>query len=85
MKVKKVGWISVKTPPKESGWYFTCVEVNGVPQCLGVDYYNVITKEWEDDDDDITNVDYWMPIPELPKRRKRNEQESRESQDDGGR
>lgn len=68
---KDLGWISVKDRlPEESGFYITCVEQSGVAQCVSVDnYFDVKRKEWIEDDEDncIAAVDYWMPIPKLPK------------------
>ncbi len=66
MSKENIGWISVKDRlPEKNGWYFTCVEQAGVAQCVGVTYFD--SKEWTDDDDSTELVDYWMPIPELPK------------------
>ena len=62
-----IGWVSVKDRlPEKNGWYFTCVEQNGVPQCVGITLFN--GRYWEDDDYPVEKelVDYWMPIPELP-------------------
>lgn len=69
---KDLGWVSVKDRlPEESGFYITCVEQSGVAQCVSVDnYFDVKRKEWIEDDEDncIAAVDYWMPIPKLPKK-----------------
>lgn len=63
---KDLGWISVKDRlPEESGFYITCVNQAGVAQCVGITLFN--GKYWEDDDDSEERVDYWMPIPKLPK------------------
>ena len=69
---KDFSWISVKDRlPEESGYYITCVaeyyKQEHVPQCVGVTLFN--GTYWEDDDDPLKKelVDYWMPIPELPK------------------
>lgn len=65
---KDLGWISVKDRlPEKDGWYFTCVEMSGVPQCVGLSHFETYSGQWDDDDDSIELVDYWMPIPELPK------------------
>lgn len=68
---KDLGWISVEDRlPEESGFYITCVEQSGVAQCVSVDnYFDVKRKEWIEDDEDncIAAVDYWMPMPKLPK------------------
>jgi hypothetical protein len=62
-------WISVldKTPDV-SGWYFTCIEeMCGVPQCVGVTYFDAELEEWSDLDDEYTEaaIEYWMPIPRI--------------------
>lgn len=64
---KDLGWISVKERlPEKEGWYLTCSDDNGTPQAIGVTRFD--GKGWEDDDDSYyCHVDYWMPIPELPK------------------
>lgn len=68
---KDLGWISVNDRlPEVSGFYITCVEDNGVAQCVGVTFFNA-QSEWEDDDDSFEIVDYWMPIPGLPKEEKK--------------
>lgn len=63
---KNLGWISVKDRlPDKHGWYFTCVNCSGVPQCVGLSYYSSDGK-WEDEeDDDVHYIDYWMPIPQF--------------------
>lgn len=78
MKMSKgnVGWISVKDKlPENNGWYFTCVEQFKIPQCVGITYFNKEDGWWLNDIPmgkksfmtTIEVVDYWMPIPELPK------------------
>lgn len=64
---KDLGWISVKDRlPEEDKWVFVCVDMQGVPQCVGLGY--LIDGEWcDDENDDGFCVDYWMPIPKLPK------------------
>ena len=63
-----LGWISVKDRlPEKDGWYFTCVEMSGVPQCVGLSHFETYSGQWDDDDDSIELVDYWMEIPALPK------------------
>ena len=65
---KDLGWISVKDRlPEKDGWYFTCVEMSGVPQCVGLSHFETYSGQWDDDDDSIELVDYWMDIPALPK------------------
>jgi hypothetical protein len=64
---KDLGWISVKDRlPEKDGWYFTCVEISGIPQCVGLSHFETYSGQWDDDDDSIELVDYWMPIPKLP-------------------
>ena len=64
---KDLGWISVKDRlPEKNGWYFTCVEMSGVPQCVGLSHFETYGGQWDDDDDSIELVDYWMEIPKLP-------------------
>ena len=62
---KDLGWISVKDRlPDKHGWYFTCVNDNGVPQCVGLCRYTY--GGWIDDEDEKTYcVDYWMEIPQF--------------------
>lgn len=65
---KDLGWISVKDRlPEKDGWYFTCVEISGIPQCVGLSHFEMYSGQWDDDDDSIELVDYWMEIPALPK------------------
>lgn len=68
---KDLGWISVKDRlPEENKWVFVCVDMQGVPQCVGLGYLR--DGEWCDDENDNgLFVDYWMPIPELPKEEKK--------------
>ena len=65
------GWISVKDRlPDTTEYVFTCVEMNGVPQCVGFHYYKD-GKWWEGyEEDSVGAVEYWMPIPKLPKEEK---------------
>lgn len=63
---KELGWISVKErSPKESGWYFTCIDDNSVPQAIGCSYYDFKSNRWYDAEDQPANIDYWMNIPKL--------------------
>lgn len=73
---KDLGWVSVKDRlPEEDGWYFTCVEQFKIPQCVGITYYYKKTGLWYNDIpigkrtfmSTIEIVEYWMPIPKLPK------------------
>ena len=63
---KDLGWISVKDRlPEENKWVFVCVDMQGVPQCVGMGYLK--NGEWCDDENDNGFcVDYWMEIPQLP-------------------
>ena len=63
---KDLGWISVKDRlPEENKWVFVCVDMQGVPQCVGLGYLK--DGEWCDDENDNGFcVDYWMEIPKLP-------------------
>ena len=62
------GWISVKDRlPDTPEYVFTCIEMNGRPQCVGFHYYKD-GKWWEGyEEDAIDAIEYWMPIPKLPK------------------
>ena len=69
MSKENIGWISVKDRlPEKNGWYFTCINQAGVAQCVGLSHFETYSGKWDDDDDSIEIVDYWMPIPELPKK-----------------
>ena len=60
---KDLGWISVKeTLPEENGLYFTNTKYGQ----LGISNYLPVYGWFDDEGYDVT-VDYWMPIPELPK------------------
>ncbi len=61
-----IGWVSVKDRlPEENKWVFVCVDMQGVPQCVGLGYLR--DGEWCDDENDNGFcVDYWMEIPKLP-------------------
>lgn len=65
---KDLGWISVKERlPETDGYYFTCSDVSGVPQCIGATFFSTKRKAWEDEYGEL-HVDFWMPCPELPKK-----------------
>lgn len=49
--------------PFGNGWYFTCIEMCGLPQCVGITYFDTKKKEWIDSEDNTTLVEYWMRIP----------------------
>lgn len=65
---KDLGWISVKDKlPETTDYVFTCIEMAGKPQCIGLHFYKD-GKWWEGyEEDSVGAVEYWMPIPELPK------------------
>ena len=76
MSKENIGWISVKDRlPEKNGWYFTCVEQFKIPQCVGITYFDKKDGWWLNDIplterifvSTIEIIDYWMPIPELPK------------------
>ena len=61
-------WISCEDSlPSESGWYFTCVEMCGQPQCVGVTYFNAKQGQWVDFEAENVKgvVDDWMAIPRI--------------------
>lgn len=47
--------------PSESGWYFTCIEMSGAPQSVGVTYFYAGLEEWKN----FEVVEYWMAIPKI--------------------
>jgi len=68
---KDITWHNVKEElPKENIPVLTCIEDEGVPQCIGLCILKKHGK-WFDLTDDYcgnANVDYWMYIPELNKK-----------------
>lgn len=69
---KDLGWISVKDRlPEDDGWYLTCVRMEhlgNTPQIVCPLFFWKKYKRWEDADGLYNGkIDYWMPIPELPK------------------
>lgn len=69
---KDLGWISVKDRlPDTTEYVFTCVKMNGVPQCVGLHYYRD-GKWWEgyEKEDTFGSVEYWMPIPKFKEEEK---------------
>lgn len=65
---KDLGWIPVKDRlPDTTAYVFTCIEMNGIPQCVGFHYYK--DGKWFEgfEEDTVGAVEYWMPIPKLPK------------------
>ena len=63
---KDLGWISVKERlPETTDYVFTCIDDEGVPQCVGFHYYK--NGKWFDgyEEDTVDAVEYWMPIPRL--------------------
>ena len=70
MKEKKeecLRWVNTNDrQPKKTGYYFTCTDDSGHPQCVGLTYFDAEKDGgvwWDDEDDCIAAVDYWMPIP----------------------
>ena len=68
---KDRGWISVKDRlPDTTEYVFTCVKMDGVPQCVGFHYYKD-GKWWEGyDEDSVGAVEYWMQIPKFKETKK---------------
>lgn len=68
---KDLGWISVKDRlPDTTEYVFTCVKMNGIPQCVGLHYYKD-GKWWEGyDEDSVGAVEYWMQIPKFKEEKK---------------
>lgn len=64
---KDLGWISVKERlPEDEGWYL--VHFNN-SECCDIDYFDKSINRWTGDEiNEPSDVDYWMPIPELPKK-----------------
>ena len=65
---KDLGWISVKDRlPDEDKWVVVCVELGGLPQCVGMAYLK--NGMWcDDENDDGFCVEYWMDVPKLPEK-----------------
>lgn len=57
-------WISVEDRlPETCEYVFTCVKMNGIPQCVGFHYFKD-GKWWEGfEEDSVGAVEYWLPIP----------------------
>ena len=61
-----LGWISVKDRlPDTTEYVFTCIKMDGIPQCVGFHYYKD-GKWWEGyEEDTVGAVEYWMQIPQF--------------------
>lgn len=68
---KDLGWISVKDRlPDTTEYVFTCVKMDGIPQCVGFHYYKD-GKWWEGyEEDTVGAVEYWMQIPKFKEEKK---------------
>ena len=68
----KTYWISCEDelPPDDGTrhYVFTCSDVFGHPQSIGVGYYDHEKNTWIDDNDEECVVDYWMEVPEFPEK-----------------
>lgn len=66
---KDLGWINVKDRlPEKDTVVLTCWDVNGVPQGIGLRLYDGQWQDFDEDDDiEISDPDYWMPIPQFNK------------------
>ena len=63
-----LGWISVKERlPEKGSMYFTCQDIKGEPRSVMTMLFD--DGKWYDGDGFRRRIiDYWMPIPELPKK-----------------
>ena len=68
---KDLGWISIKDRlPDTTEYVFTCVKMDGIPQCVGFHYYKD-GKWWEGyEEDSVGAIEYWMQIPKLKEAKK---------------
>lgn len=69
-KINDSGWNGVyNVSPDVSGYYFTCAEMDKVPKCLGVHYFDFVEQMWFEDESDVPiypsdlPFNYWMKVP----------------------
>ena len=70
MRNTKSYWVKCSDRlPEDNGSYhyvFICCDVFGLPQSVGVGYYDHEKQVWVDDNDEELQVDYWMEVPGFP-------------------
>lgn len=68
--LKETSWRKAdRRKPDHSGYYITCSDIGGTPQCIGITYYDNSRLVWVDNPfDDVSeqlSLDYWLEIPKL--------------------
>lgn len=66
-------WINIKEQmPKEHEWVLIVVEGYDEPS-IAIAWFNKAYNEWENDNNDYDSCDvnWWQPLPDLPKSLKR--------------
>ena len=59
-------WISVdEALPKVNELVFGCVNDEGIPQAVGMAYYDEYGGWHYSDEEEISLITHWMPIPEM--------------------